>query len=589
MKHYLDLVSISASIRRRQNRMIRICITLSVFLTAVMFGLADMFLQGTVKGQTPGSGAYQIYQVAFILALIVMLTSVLMISSGLNSSVAQRTRFFGMLRCLGATRKQIKRFVRYESLYLCKTAVPAGIILSVVVVWILSAAMRAAVPYWFASMPVLGISWISIFVSTVLGIFTVLLASGSPAGRAAKSSPLEAVSGNAQPAVSFRRSADTHGLRIETALGIFHAHADRKNYLLMTGSFAVCISLFLTFTTLVDFMRNAVMPEAWAPDLSVVSEDNTCSIPQDLLDKACQNDTVKRAYGRMFAYNVPITSGSRTYYANLISYEEHQFHWAAASLEEGSMAPVMQETDQILFVRSDHIPVHAKDQITLAIGGRMFVLTVAGVLSDSPLAREEGIGTIFCSEDTFTALTGETGYTILDIQFRTSAAESDVAEVEHIFTDCDVSFHDQFAPMKQQRNLYYAFAVLVYGFLSIIVAVTIFHIMNVVRMGASARKRQYGIMRAIGMSKQQLVKSILAEAAVYAVSGTILGYLSGIPLHWVVFTGLITSFWGKAWTLPLLPLGIISGIIFLTTALAVRGPAKQLCGMTVIQSIGQLE
>ena len=108
MKHYLDLVSISASIRRRQNRMIRICITLSVFLTAVMFGLADMFLQRAVKGQTPGSGAYQIYQVAFILALIVMLTSVLMISSGLNSSVAQRTRFFGMLRCLGATRKQLK-------------------------------------------------------------------------------------------------------------------------------------------------------------------------------------------------------------------------------------------------------------------------------------------------------------------------------------------------------------------------------------------------------------------------------------------------------------------------------------------------
>ena len=37
-----------------------------------------------------------------------MLTSVLMISSGLNSSVAQRTRFFGMLRCLGTTRKQLK-------------------------------------------------------------------------------------------------------------------------------------------------------------------------------------------------------------------------------------------------------------------------------------------------------------------------------------------------------------------------------------------------------------------------------------------------------------------------------------------------
>ncbi len=453
MKHYLDLVSVSANIRRRQSRMIRVCITLSVFLTAVMYGLADMFLQGTVKGQTPGSGAYQIYQAAFILALIVMLTSALMISSGLNSNVAQRTRFFGMLRCLGATRRQIKRFVRYESLYLCKTAVPAGIILSVVVVWILSAAMRAAILYWFASMPVLGISWIT------------------------------------------------------------------------------------------------VMPEAWTPDLSIVSEDNTCSIPQNLLGEVCQNDAVKHAYGRMFAYDVPVMSGSSTCHTNLISYEEHQFHWAAASLEEGSVSPVMQEENQVLFVRSDRIPVHAGDQITLTIGGRMFVLTVAGVLSDSPLAREKGTGTIFCSEDTFTALTGETGYTILDVQFRASAAESDIAEVEHIFTDCNVSFHDQFAPMKQQ----------------------------------------YGIMRAIGMSKQQLVKNILAEAAVYAVSGTILGCLSGIPLHWVVFTSLITSFWGKAWTIPLLPLGIISGIIFLTTVLAVRGPAKQLCSMTVTQSIGQFE
>lgn len=45
MKHYLDLVSISNKVHRRQSCMTRICIVLAVFLVAVMFGLADMYLK----------------------------------------------------------------------------------------------------------------------------------------------------------------------------------------------------------------------------------------------------------------------------------------------------------------------------------------------------------------------------------------------------------------------------------------------------------------------------------------------------------------------------------------------------------------
>ena len=42
MKHYLDLISISAKHHRRQNRMTRFCIVLAVFLVTVIFGMADM-------------------------------------------------------------------------------------------------------------------------------------------------------------------------------------------------------------------------------------------------------------------------------------------------------------------------------------------------------------------------------------------------------------------------------------------------------------------------------------------------------------------------------------------------------------------
>lgn len=429
-------------------------------------------IQGQLEGKT---GVNQIYQVAFILSVIVMLTCILMISSSLNSNVAERTEFFGMLRCLGATKRQIMRFVRLEGLYWCKTAIPIGIIFSVVIVWILSAAMRVINPQWFSSMPILGISWISVIASILLGLLTVLLAARSPAKRAAKVSPLTAVSGNAGQTASFRKAANTTAFKIETALGIHHAKAKKKNYILMTGAFAVCITLFLTFSTLVDFMKNAFVPPIYTPELSIASETNTCSIFNELLEQIKQNDVVKRAYGRMFAYEVPAENNGKNYNANLISYEENQFRWAADSLIAGSIETVMQQENQVLFVQTGNIDVQVGDNISLTINNRPQIVTVAGILSDSPLARVEGTETFFCSEATFTALTGETGYTIIDIQFENNASSEDVKAIESIFSNGGVIFSDSLSQIQQQRNLYHTFAILVYGFLSIIVAITIFH------------------------------------------------------------------------------------------------------------------
>ena len=56
MKHYLKLVPISAKIHRKQSKMTRICITLAVLLVAVMFGLADMYLQGVTRHEMEESG-----------------------------------------------------------------------------------------------------------------------------------------------------------------------------------------------------------------------------------------------------------------------------------------------------------------------------------------------------------------------------------------------------------------------------------------------------------------------------------------------------------------------------------------------------
>ena len=60
MKHYHDLVPISAKIHRKQNRMSIFCIVLSVFLVTAIFGMADMFVRSQILQAQIDGGNFHI-------------------------------------------------------------------------------------------------------------------------------------------------------------------------------------------------------------------------------------------------------------------------------------------------------------------------------------------------------------------------------------------------------------------------------------------------------------------------------------------------------------------------------------------------
>ena len=108
-------------------------------------------------------------------------------------------------------------------------------------------------------------------------------------------------------------------------------------------------------------MQNAFMPSEWTPELSIVSETNTCSIDSVLLESIKQNENVKRAYGRMFAYDVPVNIDGSNHKANVISYEANQFKWSADYLTAGSISVVEQEENQVLVVNTENTDVRVGD------------------------------------------------------------------------------------------------------------------------------------------------------------------------------------------------------------------------------------
>jgi putative ABC transport system permease protein len=46
------------------------------------------------------------------------------------------------------------------------------------------------------------------------------------------------------------------------------------------------------------------------------------------------------------------------------------------------------------------------------------------------------------------------------------------------------------------------------------------------------RQRELGLLRAVGASRSQVLRSVLAEAALMGVVGSLIGTLFGIPLEW---------------------------------------------------------
>lgn len=553
-------------------------------------GLSDEQVYENTKllgllGQSRNSFMMQIYAAAAVLAVLVLLAGILMIASSLNSNVAQRTEFFGLMRCIGATPKQVMRLVRKEALSWCRLAIPAGVLTGAIVIWILCAILRYLSPEYFDAMPVLAVSAPSLLAGALVGLLTVLLAARAPAKRAASVSPLSAVSGNANHQQPVRKAANTKLFKIDAALGIHHAKSSRKNLILMTGSFALSIILFLSFSVTIEFMEHSLTPlRPWTADLSIVSPDNTCSVPEAFLDALKENPAVDAAYGRRFAYDVPIAVSGAKKEADLISYESNQFGWAEDYLLEGSVQAVEDEANTGLTVYDSQNEIQVGDTVTLTVNGKTEKIEIVGILSDSPFHSSADTGTIICSEETFRQITGQTDYTVIDIQLTNKATDEDVNAI-HRMAGSGYTFSDERMGNSSTRGTYYCFLLFIYGFLVLIALIAVFNVINSIAMSAAARTKQYGALRAIGLSNRQLSKMIIAEAAVYAVSGSIVGTALGLVCNKALFGMLVSYKWGDSWAIPGKELGVILLIMLFAVILAVRAPIRKLRGMSIVDTI----
>lgn len=602
MKSYLSLIHISAKVHRRQNRMTLLCIVFAVFMVTAVFSMAEMGIRMeqmrllgkhgnlSIGDLLESSMGQTLLLAACVLFLLILIAGVLMISSSMNSTVAQRIKFFGMMRCIGMSKQQIVRFVRLEALNWCKTAVPIGLALGIVMTWGLCAVLRFLVGEEFSDIPLFGISIIGIVCGILVGVITVLLAANAPAKRAAKVTPVAAVSGNTDSGKTIRHAANTRFGRIEIILGINHAVSVKKNLILMTGSFALSIILFLSFSVFVDFV-NYLMPQSVATSDIDIASDNGNTIPHGLLVSIQGMNGVKAVYGRRSAFDLPATIDTDISIGDtvdLISYDDFDLQSLKkdGNLKKGSNLSKVYGNSSFVLATSDADSAW-KIGDTVQLQGE--TLTIAGLLKNDPFSGDgltNGKITLISSSDTFIRLTGEENYSLVMIQTTSDAMDDDVQAIQSAAGE-SFSFLDK--RNERTTGTYMAFVFCVYAFLAIIALVTVLNIVNSVSMSVSARMKQYGAMRAVGMDERQVTKMIAAEAATYATLGLVAGCIIGLPLDKLLYDFLIAEHFPYAvWHFPISSLVIILLFVSLAAIVAVYAPTKHIRSMPITATINEL-
>ena len=122
--------------------------------------------------------------------LLIIFTGYLIIYNVFQISVAGDIRFYGLLKTIGTTPRQLRRIIRLQALALSAAGIPIGLVIG----WLIGGQLTPVIVARLDGIvPMTSVSpWIFV-VAAVFALFTVLLSCRRPGKMAAKVSPVEAV------------------------------------------------------------------------------------------------------------------------------------------------------------------------------------------------------------------------------------------------------------------------------------------------------------------------------------------------------------------------------------------------------------
>ena len=234
------------------------------------------------------------YSLAAIIIALIVFGSVSLIYNAFSISVSERTRQFGLLSSVGATRKQLRRMVLFEALTVSAVGIPLGILVGIGGIGItllligdkFSSIVRADIPMRIC------VSWQAVLIAAVIALVTVLISAWIPSKRATRVSAVEAIRQSMDIKVSgrpVRTSKLAYKLfGLPGVLAGKHYKRNRKKYRTTVVSLFMSIVLFVSAAAFTDYMMESAEGGLASDQFDLIyaaeSDASSAMTPDALLD-----------------------------------------------------------------------------------------------------------------------------------------------------------------------------------------------------------------------------------------------------------------------------------------------------------------
>lgn len=498
-----------------------------------------------------------------IVCVIIVITSVFCIKNSFDISITEKTKQYGMLRSVGATKKQIRKNVFYEATILGAIGIPlgivAGILASVILVYVVNIFLASGIGVELEF--VFKFSIIAIILAIILGIVTIYLSAIRSAFRASKVSPIESIRNSANIKIKAKKIKGSKIINklfgIGGQISYKNLKRNKKKYRTTVISIIVSVAVFIALT---GFMNSAFY--ALEDELNLFDYNLTVLVNEkEGFDKAIETTTLAgiKDYSiyRDDVYNIPNvkynteyllktrktdTVKDNSFVLTIASIGEEQYNKYIKSLglkyEDVKDKAILFDDIEFNFcaqggrVESSKMRQFAYkrgDVIEGNIEDKDVNLEIAYVANELPfgLSDHDYMSMIIVSDELFDSIAKSNNMTIY---YDTENANKLQDEVEEMLAEVSCSINNVDEEARIMNNMFILIGIFLYGFIIVISLIGITNIFNTITTNMELRRQEFAMLKSIGMTKKEFSRMIRLESIFMGVKSLLFGLPIGMIL-----------------------------------------------------------
>lgn len=592
-----------------------------------------------------GASSYDNINITLILivglvASLVIIATIATIYNSFSIAISERKKQFGILNSIGATKSQIMKLVFLEGFLVSIVGIPIGLLSGTVAIDIVFKVIKT-----FFKTSAFGelelrvvFSPIVLIISTLVILLTIFISALIPAINAAKISPLEAIKNSSNLKVGKIKSSKLVKkiFKTEGELAYKNLRRNKGKFRITLFSLIISIVIFISFNGFVDMFieANQINYGSITNDLTLYENklftkeevQNTINelkkingikdiaidkgynlnvhvdeknINKDLRESLKQSDYVDMDNSTYNFINSRLSTPGDFSISN-IKLSEGKFNKETAKAENGvilvrySYQESLAKKGKVVLTNYKvgdtlNCTVYSYDsdgnekqkEVKLKIlaitdeiltGNKQYPETSFGVVAYDDLIHSLGIKDDESSSNSYYVATNQEKSTRDEV--KKVAEENSLSVIDSI---------DEAQKFEQTMNVMKIF---VYGFIVVISLVSVTNIVNTISTNINLRKREFAVIKSIGVTPQGFKKMIYMESILYGILSLLYGIPIGICMN-VLMNKILEGVITVQTLIPYKAILICVVAIFIITFIASYIPLKKISKENIIDNIRQ--